>query len=397
MGKSSIIIVLGFMVIVGLTAPNINRLASRTYENFLSYNGKTRSHDIAVSGANVAANAIFLDKTWRSSYNSVLFAGGMYSVSAATYNINQVKIVSIGNYEKCRDTVVVILAPSSFSKFAYYSHIEGGIYWVTGDTVWGPFHTQAKMNISGRPVFYGKVTTRLGTNPKKSSAKFYGGYQQGVSLSLPTDFNDVVTAASVGGFLLNSGDLWLQFSGDTVYWKTSVGASYTPELLSIFAPNGVIAAQQGNVHVQGTLDGRVTVGALGSSGLGYGNIYIEDDLRYSVDPRYGNSDDMLGLAADNNVIIVDNAANNDNVIIQATGICRTGGLTAQNYGSRGLAGMIDLWGGITQYQRGAVGTTSGGVITSGFRKHYVYDGRLANTAPPYFPGTGNYESISWLE
>ncbi len=397
MGKSSIIIVLGFMVIVGLTAPNINRLASRTYDNFLTYNGRTHSHDIAVSGANVAANAIFITPTWRSSYNDVVFSGGSYSVSATTYNINQVKIVSVGQFGKSRDTVIVILAPSSFSKFAYFSTIEGGIYWITGDTVWGPFHTQAKMQISGSPVFYGKVTTRLGTNPKKSSAKFYGGYQMGVSLTLPSNFGIVSTAASSGGYLAGTGDLWLKFSGDTVNWKTSAGASYTADLISTLAPNGVICAQQGNVHVEGTLHGRVTVGALGSSGLAYGNIYIDNDIRYSVDPRYGNSPDMLGLAADNNVIITDNAANNNNVIIQAAIICRTGGLSAEHYSTRGVAGAIELWGGVTQYQRGAVGTFSGGTVTSGFHKHYVYDQRLANSAPPFYPATGNYESISWLE
>lgn len=396
MGKSSIIIVLGFMVIVGVSAPNINRLASRTYDNFLTYNSKSHSHDIAVSGANIACNAIFLNPTWRSSYNDVPFSGGGYSVSASTININQVKIVSVGHFEKARDTVVVILAPSSFSKFAYYSVIEGGIYWITGDTVRGPFHTEAKMNISGTPVFFGKVTARLGTNPRRSSAKFLGGYQMGVSVTLPTNFGIVSGAASSGGYLAGTGDLYLQFAGDTVYWKTSAGGTYTPDLISTLAPNGVLCALSGNVHVQGTVSGHVTVGALGT-GSTAGNIYIDDDIRYTHDPRNGPSNDLLGLAADNNVIITDNAANNNSIDIQAAIICRTGGFGAQNYSTRGVDGTINLWGGITQYQRSAVGTFSGNTVTSGFHKNYRYDKRFANSAPPYYPATGNYESISWLE
>jgi len=399
MGKSSVIIVMGFLIIVGLAAPNINRMASRAYENFLSYNTRTQAHNIAVSGANIGANAIFVTPTWRSTMTDISFAGGEFTVRAENYGVDQVCVTSIGTFEEKIDTVVVILGPSSYAKFAYYSVEEGGISWVTGDTVRGPFHTQGRMNISGAPAFYGKVTARQGTNPKKSTAKFYGGYQSGVDLPLPSNFANLVAAATSGGQVLTNGDLWLKFDGDSVHWKTASSDPYTSAVTLAFAPNGVILAQSGNVHIEGRVTGKVTVSALGNSGEG--NIYIDDNIQYTTDPRYGTSTDMLGLICDNNVIVTDNSANNNDVIIQASIFCRTGGFTAQNYSSRPVAGTIDLLGGIVQYQRGAVGTFTGSggsvTITHGFRKNYNYDDRLITDSPPNYPLTGGYEMVSWYE
>jgi len=401
MGKSSVIIVMGFLVIVGLAAPNINRMATRAYENFLVYHVRTQAHDIAVSGANIGANAVFLTPTWRSTISDVAFAGGEFTVRGENYGGNQVRIVSIGTYEKRKDTVIVILGPSTYAKFAYYSVVEGGNPWVTGDTIRGPFHTQGKVNITGIPVFYGKVTTRLGTNPKKTSAKFYGGYQSSVDLPLPTDFTNLIAAANSGGQVLANGDLWLKFDGDSVGWKTAAGDPYASVLTSAFASNGVIMAQSGNVHVEGRVSGHVTVSALGSSGLSKGNIFIDDDIQYTTDPRYGSSNDMLGLIANNNVFITENAANNNSVIIQAAILCRTGGFSAQNANTRPPSGVIDLLGGIVQYEKSAVGqyTISGGVVTvvHGFNKSYKYDDRFMFDVPPLYPATGGYETMSWYE
>jgi hypothetical protein len=149
------------------------------------------------------------------------------------------------------------------------------------------------------------------------------------------------------------------------------------------------------------VDGRVTLAALGDASLKQGNIYIENDIRYATDPRKGETSNILGLIAENNVIIEDNAANNSDVVIQASIFCRNGGLTAENYGSRPVSGILDLLGGIIQYKRGAVGTfsSSGGkpVIKTGYHKNYRYDDRFYLDSPPYYPWTGNYQIVSWIE
>jgi hypothetical protein len=56
-----------------------------------------------------------------------------------------------------------------------------------------------------------------------------------------------------------------------------------------------------------------------------------------------------------------------------------------------------LLGGITQNIRRAVGMFGSSGTTSGFSKRYRYDERLMLASPPYFPGTGSYEIVSWYE
>ena len=399
MGKASLLIVLGFSLVFGIVAPSLNRTANRATENFLHYLKITQAQDIATSAANIASNQVFLDPTWRTGYHNVPFSGGTFNVTAQNYGTNQVKIVATGEYQSYQQSVTVILQPSSFAKFAYYSKVEGGINWISGDTIWGPMHTQAKKTIPlpNSPVFYGKVTTRLGTNPKKSNAKFYGGYQAGVNLDLPANIDGTVNAAKSNGRVFPTGNLWLTFNNDMVTWKTSATGTETTEPISTFAPNGVILAEKGNIRIKGTISGKVTICATGSSGLGFGNIYVDDDIVYASDPRNGPSNDMLGLVTQNNVIVTDNTANRSDCRIDATIFCLTGGLTAENYNTRPVSGTLYLLGGMTQYQRGPVGTFSGTTLNHGFHKNYKYDNRLLVSFPPAFPLTGSYEIVSWLE
>src|SRR4030065_612966 len=79
-----------------------------------------------------------------------------------------------------------------------------------------------------------------------------------------------------------------------------------------------------------------------------------------------NSTDVLGIVAKSDVVITDNAANNDDINIDASIYCETGSFGAENYSKRPVSGTISLLGGIIQYTRGPVGTFSGSKITSGF-------------------------------
>ncbi|HLA99847.1 MAG TPA: hypothetical protein VJO14_00550, partial [Bacteroidota bacterium] len=380
MGKYSILIVFTLAVMLGVILPNVHSLGHRAVENYIEYAMRTQSHHLAVSGANAAATQIFLDPGWRSGFGKTKASGGSFEVNVSVYDTMKIRIQSIGEFENLRDTVTVLLQPSSFAHYAYYSKVEGAITWITGDTVWGPFHTQDVMRTAGTPVIRGPATTLKGTNPSPSAAKFEGGYLDGVSIDLPLDLSYTENGAASGGRVFATGDVWLNFLGDQVEWKTSAAGPPTIVPISTFAPNGVILAKEGSFHLKGVLDGRVTLCALGDGSLNQGNIYIEDDIEYAHDPRTGGTGNILGLIADNDVIIEENPANISNVVIQASIFCRTGGLTAENYATRPVSGILDLLGGIIQYKRGAVGTfsSSGGipVIKTGFRKNYLYDDRF---------------------
>ncbi len=401
MGKYSILVVFCLAVMLGVILPNVHKLGHRSVENYVEYASRTQSHHLAVSGANAAATQLFLTPTWRSGYARTKASGGAYAVSVSEYDSTKIRIQSVGEFEDSRDTVTVLLQPSSFAHYAYYSKVEGSITWITGDTVWGPFHTQDVMKISGSPVYKGTVTNLKGTSPSTTSAKFESGYLTGVSVDLPLDLSHTEQGAVAGGRVFATGDVWLNFMGEDVEWKTSASGSATIEQISTFTPNGVVLAKEGSFHIYGVINGRVTLCAMGDEALEQGNIYIRDDVQYSQDPRTGETDNILGLIADNNVIIEENAANNDDVVIQGSIFCRKGGLTAENYGSRPVSGVLNLLGGVIQYQRGAVGTfsSSGGtpVVQTGFKKAYKYDTRFYLDSPPFYPWTGGYQIVSWVE
>jgi hypothetical protein len=392
--------VVGFNLIFGILGFNLSRVSNEGYRNYVEYYNETQAHNIASSGANMACNELFKDGTWRDGYSNVPFSNGSFSARVVDVSYQRIRLDATGRFEDETAYISVLFGPSSFAKFAYYSVVEGGIYWGTGDTVWGPWHSETKLTVKGNPVFYGKVTTRIGLfkSPPSSSPKFYGGFESGVEVALPDNLDPLKSAALSGGAYFHDTDVWLTFnSNGTVGFRTTSAGADSTVALSTFAPNGAIVTYKGNLHIKGVVNGQLTVGALGSSGDGYGNVYLDDNVVYSVDPSLSSCTDLLGVCAESNVVITDNAANNSDIRIQGALFCLTGGFTAQNYNSRPLSGTIYLNGGIQQYQREPVGKYSGAVLTNGFEKNIRYDNRLSDLSPPYYPTTRNLEILSWYE
>ena len=401
-GRAILFLVLGFSVIYLILGLNFGRLSTDSVKNYVTYYSSTNAHNIAVSGANLAANQIFFDPTWTTGYTNENYNGGTMNVSVqvldAFKNVRQ--IVSTGTYQGYTSTVKVTLQPSSFSKFAYYSVYENGIWWVTGDTVFGPFHTQDYLRVAGHPVYNGKVTIlkSIIRYNHQSSPILNGGFQQGVNLPLPT--NGVATLENVansGGHTFTGHDtVYITFVKDSIRYRFAYNAPETTVLTSSFAPNGTIVADNANLRIKGTIEGQLTVGASGSNG--YGNVYIDDNVVYNSDPRTNpNSTDLLGIVAKNNVLVTDNVPNHNDVIIDGAIYAESGGFGAQNYSTRPISGTIYLLGGITQNSRAAVGTFNSYGLASGFYKNYRYDNRLMLSSPPYFPNTGAFEIVSWYE
>jgi hypothetical protein len=200
-----------------------------------------------------------------------------------------------------------------------------------------------------------------------------------------------------GGRYINGSNTSITFNADgTVTYVIGTDPPVT-ENLETFAPNGTIIVDGADLRIKGVLNGRVTVGALTGGVSGAGDVFLDDDITYAGDPNDPECDDMLGIVADDDILVADNANNNNSINIHASMFSRTGGFGAENYSTRGKDGTINLVGGIQQYQRGAVGTFGGGGITSGFYKNYRYDNRLLADLPPFYPTTGSYEIVSWYE
>lgn len=428
-GKALLIVVMGFSLIFMVTDKNMSFTSTRTVQNMADYYLDMNAHSIAVSGANMGANQIFLNSSWTTGFNNISFSDGTIDVNVqildAVKNIR--RIVSIGTFKGISDTVLVTLQPSKFSKFAYYSVSEGGtIYWTTGDTVWGPLHTQDYLNVSGSPVFMDKATTKLGLKSQNGywqysgsgrhrtqvwvstdTPQFIGGFESGVDKPLPpANVSGVEADAISGGHDFSGQDtVYVTFKNDSVSYKYNYNATSTTVLGSTFAPNGVIFASGATLRLQGTVNGRYTVGASSvTTTSGWhttttgGNVYLDNDIVYKTDPETDpTSTDMLGIVSEQNVLITNNTVNNSDINIDASIYCQDGGFGAENYSSRPPAGNINLLGGVQQNTRQPVGTFNSYGISSGFNKRYKYDERLLNSSPPSYPNTGSFEIVSWYE
>lgn len=513
-GKAAILLVLGFSMIFLVVGHNYNNITSRSLDNYFRYYNETNAQNIAVSGANMALAEIFFESSWDDGYDKIPFNGGELSVhvtnplgdgsdtpppegkvavchippgnpeNAHTIWISQnavqahlnhgdylgpcnyeenvarsnITIISEGKVEIFEEeivkSVVIVLSPSSFSRFAYFQGSpSNNIWWTENDSVWGPMHIQGNLQVHEHPYFAGKVTSsgnikrynnnkhkehvQIGTEWKYIKVKngyydwrlgwvdpvydwvevpvykdvwvyehdpvFKGGYESGENMEMQdTGVDDVKEAAAEDGHIFSGEDtVIVTFIKDSINYKFSVhDLEGTTVAGSELTSNGVIFVESGTLRLSGTVRGKYTIGVNGEKNYwtNKGNVYIDNDIVYENDPR-GNpqSPDVLGIVAKNDVLITNNAANNNGVNIHASIYSEEGGFGAEDYDSRPPSGEINLLGGIIQYERLAVGTFSGSTTNHGFDKNYRYDDRLMIISPPYFPGTGTYEIVSWFE
>ena len=406
MGRSSLIMVLGFTTALMMIGSNISKVSSAGMDNYMTYNNNAMSHAIAGAGINLASRAIFENRLWRNGFSNKSFSGGRFSVTAVDVGNNRVKMTSVGTFAGTAHVVACVLQPSSFSRYTYYSVTDQSGFWVGGDTIWGPFHCNNTLNVAytngGSPVFMQRATSLNGIwNYNNAHPVFKGGYDSGVNVELPGNFDTLKHAAQTGG-------KWLQMAGNqpvfieflangNVKWRIDgnedwSGGGWTTEPLTSFAPNGAVWCQENNLHIKGVLNGRVTVGAKKY-------VWIDGDITYKDDPRVGYSDDMLGLCAEDKLYISDVPENhNNNFMLMGSIFSRTDGLWAEHYNTRPVEGKMTTVGGQIQKIGGYTGVFSGNNIINGFTPGGTYyDERLMNDAPPFFPTTGNFEVVSWFE
>ncbi len=407
-GKAALLLVLSFSIIFLILGHRFGWLSTESVRNLSSYYIETKAHNIAVSGANLAANAIFVDHSWNVGYDDLEYNGGEIDVDVQTVGSDIVEVIAEGTYAGVTKAVKIRFRPSSFAKFAYYMNLFGGNdVFVTGDTIWGPMHTNGKLGTKGSPVFFGKATSKLGLKmnaPK--DPKFYGGYESGIDVPFVVDTTGIPTAAATNGKFFPGGpqDVRLEFNADaSVTWsvRPSAGAWSAPvtEPMNTFAPNGVVWNHKGNLYVSGTVNGSYTIGVGISSGVGTGNVHIEDDLVYRTDPIDDpNCSDMLGVISGNNIVIDDTPANHNNVNIHASILCNGGGLMVEDLNTFPSAGTLYFAGGIIGEQNGDYAITNGaGSVTNGYNLKLKYDERFMVVAPPAFPNSGKLEIVSWYE
>ncbi len=418
-GRGTLLVIIGYTLMFGFTGKYWTRVATNSVDNFVSYYNETAAHSIAVSAANMGGNQVFLNQPSNARIHfSGEMGGGEYEVEVDSTAGSKMLLTATGTYPPAgtpgsiTDTVHVLFGQTSFCTFGLYTSTMNNVSWDTGDTIRGSFHSDGTFNVEGTPVFYGRVTSRNDITGGGTPI-IYGPFQTGVSIPMPPSaVSNVQAVAASGGAMLNNPLSPLPFevfmtinSNATVTFHTNFRSSDTTVAVSSFAPNGVIFVNNGNLHVHGTVSGRLTVAAGGSQNFGFGNIYINGNLLCASDPRTNpGSSDVLGLVAQGNVSV-----ESDNAYlgwiptrppvdptIEAAIFAQNGAFNCY-FQSRTVytgLGHVHVYGSITNSY---LGSTSDPTGTYGYKADYRFDARLANVAPPAFPVTGTYKILSWYE
>jgi hypothetical protein len=290
----------------------------------------------------------------------------------------------------------------------YSGNVSSAAKMRAGDTIDGPIHVNGELATQGNPVFTERAT--MGELKTASgSPTFMGGYQEGVNIDFPaytTSADAIEAAANADAGTLNTftgpGELWLKFSvsgGVTkVQYKYNVSAVWSAEvLLSTFAPSGNIAVVNGELHVEGTFSGQVSLTSKVSPSsttpsATVGATYIEDDLRYYTDPLITpTSTDMLGLVSAGNIEIRELPIRMDGAFFTNENATLESSLRNNSIEQVKIVGYL-----ISK----EINSTDFGTGTSKGANFYMkYDTRLENTPPNNFPfpTTNSFEVLSWFE
>jgi hypothetical protein len=382
-----------------------------------------------------------------------LFIRGAYPLT------NSFNLVT-GNLDSIICKTSVRVKGNAFAQYVFYTQVENSsIYWMTGEVCRGRLHTQDKLYISGNPDFKGRVTTKGGVSLKTptGSGKDNPNFEQGygyADISIPTELTDLKKygAASGGGKFYNGLDVYVEFlssgqvtvrtapantgtlssgstkAGDVWAYSTSsstilttakYGGAPEPKCttyanVAALTSSGVLLVQNGELHIQGTLNGQITLGCIDSSKIVSGNpvnsglssVWIDGSITYDQLPPCSQypartSNDMLGIVATNDIQISqykEHASANgalNNVTIDASLFSQIGSFGAENYDGRANGGTLTVVGGIQQKTRAAVGT-SGTSGQTGFKKDYDWDNNLQSMQPKGYPKTP-FVVQSWVD
>ncbi|MCW8817799.1 MAG: hypothetical protein OQK52_08010, partial [Ignavibacteriaceae bacterium] len=309
-GKAILLVVIGFSLTLLVLGHKFGSLSNRAVDNYVSYQKETVAHNIAISGANIAANEIYMNPGWDDGY-SIPFQGGHLDVTVTMVDpvLGYREITSQGTFDNTSSEIKLRIAPSNFSEYAYYSTWErsspsstGTIWWTGKDTVWGPFHTQDNLNVALHPSFLGARTSHKGainykTNKSTDSPVITGIYEAGRNLEIPPQsVENLEAAADDNGLKFKNQDtVYLVFDRDSLRYKYTYKSKYTALYLPSAAPNGLIYAKDCVVRLQGVVKGRYTLGCSSStSSTGKGTIWLDDNIVYDTNPLTDpNSTDLF--------------------------------------------------------------------------------------------------------
>lgn len=324
----------------------------------------------------------------------------------------------------------------SFANYMYLTDVEdteyGEIIWFwTPDTLYGRTHSNDFIGLKYSPTFYGPVSTSMGEFIYNQPGQIHFEYPP-VFNAPPVNFPKTAKSvrANAQPFVTDGhGRLmtWIRLEGDGGYhiFQYPLGGVRAESVYSSGPPpNWQAIFVDGQVEIEGTLTGQLTIGSSQ-------DMFLIDDVRYTAANRLTgdfNEEDpsvgIMGLVSEGDIIIRDNYRNGKENGINVGGadwnrhsIVITAGMVAlgssftfehQNDDWEGYQGptpdergWIYLKGAVTQQRRGYVHRSNH--TGTGYGKAYRYDFRFDRRPPPYYMealdenGHGLFDIISWGE
>jgi Tfp pilus assembly protein PilX len=278
------------------------------------------------------------------------------------------------------------------------------IFFLTGDTIHGPLHTEDELAICGSPVFGRNAQDSIevvapapghstqGNSGCSDSPTFKGTYVPGANSIQPPPTNAQLKQIALPAYqwtgqthitLNSTGTMTVTNNGTTnTVSLPSNGVVYvsTSSCPSSYTPFGVTYNQSsmsgcGTITVDGTYSGALTLAS-------DNDIVIDGNLTHT-----GNG--LLGLIAQNYVRVYHPCTNGtnqsgtiNNLSIDAAILAVAGSFIVDNYDCGNSLGTLTVNGAIAQIFRGPVGTF--GSSATGYLKNYNYDDRLREQEPPHF-------------
>jgi len=433
MGRTAIIMVMAFNLTFMAIGFRLSSIVSSSYSKYVTYYSIEQAGLAAESGANIALSNTFFSRGVAlptAAFSSGTGINGTIQITkVARYGAAGTDTVGFdltitGDDANSKTITYIRVQGQSFSQYGMFTMNEHSLSWQTNDTCFGPFHTQDNITSSGTPRFYGQVTTNghlVGGTP-------YFKYPLTLNTNIPLDGNfvDLQAYGAAGGANYNGVKVFVEFRPDgsvivrttpavstlngwaqtgTGYSVGSIKACTTYASISALTSSGVLLVNGSELHVKGVLNGKITLGAIGTGSI----VMIDSSVVYKdPPPSHLNPsaicDDMLGIVSQNDILVTDtqhpntstggdpdniknytpaNANNSNGVTINASMYSASGGFGAENYDTRGVNGTLKVVGGIQEEDRTAVGLVGG----MGFYKSYDYDLNLQYSSPKGYPIT----------
>jgi hypothetical protein len=429
--EKGMVLIAAYLVLIALIIFTTAFLNRGIYQNrsIIVFKKNTQAFDLAESGLNRAIYWLRAQPSPPSGNYNNPWGGGAQSLGSGTYSVaitdlgslpsnpglHRYKVVSTGTVDNIIRVLTNNIVTDNYARYIWFTDREtfGGtnVWFWSLDHLNGPTHTNTHYNIYGNPIFGGDVRSvddyirfynhgnninlSQTTNPPYDTPDFQGGMEFGAEQSnMPTQALSLRTASSATGGLRLQGDTTIILNANGTMNVTNSKKGWNNQNMPL-PTNGALfvdttnKGKEGNLTISGTLSGKLTVGAAR-------DVNIPASIVYANDPRVNpSSTDTLGILAENDVVIQDNASTN--LEIDASVMALQSSFMLENWDQGPPKGTLTVYGGIIQDQRGPVGTFNGatGQKLSGYSKNYSYDSRLLLDPPPFYPTTNDYVTISW--